>query len=351
MIHRRGTNKSMSTTVVDLSDNPAVHYPGLKNFSFAMAVTHRLGYPIEANSSYLEFEVSQVSVDTTTGSNYTSVFTRLNMRLWEEGDFPLNDPFLKRQAYADFIYCPVEKDYKISGNIAADNFHYLSIRARKWVNGTIPTWASEIFINQLLESARVSILIFNSYIDFDDYENPIKSYIDDRYSYQIIPDLRKVVRTEIRYNKVELMDSLIDIGFHENKEFYSVERSEPDLTSINNYNEYLDFGLTIDSKEDSYERKVYSFLDLTGQIGGLYEIINIIVGMLVTFIASRLFILSIISQIYFIRDESVERGNFNCRDSRSRKVSPINDSPSNNQNSDISKKSEIQTPSSNMMSK
>ena len=81
MIHRRGTNKSMSTTVVDLSDNPAVHYPGLKNFSFAMAVTHRLGYPIEANSSYLEFEVSQVSVDTTTGSNYTSVFTRLNMRL------------------------------------------------------------------------------------------------------------------------------------------------------------------------------------------------------------------------------------------------------------------------------
>lgn len=38
---------------------------------------------------------------------------------------------------------------------------------------------------------RLTVVTFNSYIDFEDYETPVKTYVSDRFSYQITPGSNK----------------------------------------------------------------------------------------------------------------------------------------------------------------
>jgi len=56
--------------------------------------------------------------------------------------------------------------------------------------------------------------------------------------------------------------------------------------------------IRFDSNYDIYERKIYSILDLLGDIGGLAESIYIIGSILVSFVAHRFFISSILKNIY-----------------------------------------------------
>ena len=56
-----------------------------------------------------------------------------------------------------------------------------------------------------------------------------------------------------------------------------------------------------DKLYDSYERKVTDILTLLGDLGGLLEFFCMIGGLLVSFIAQKLFMASIIKKTYHIR--------------------------------------------------
>jgi len=48
----------------------------------------------------------------------------------------------------------------------------------------------------------------------------------------------------------------------------------------------------------SYERSVFSFLDLTGNLGGLFEVLQIVGSFMVGLFAGKTFLFSIISHLY-----------------------------------------------------
>ena len=37
----------------------------------------------------------------------------------------------------------------------------------------------------MIEKINFSVVLINSYLDFDDYNNPINSFLDDRYAYKV----------------------------------------------------------------------------------------------------------------------------------------------------------------------
>ena len=87
------------------------------------------------------------------------------------------------------------------------------------------------------------------------------------------------------------------------------------MTNIKPYdNDYVDSEgyliavyIRADKFYDSYERKVTDILTLLGDLGGLLEFFCMIGGLLVTFLAQKLFISSIIKKIYHIRKyENIE---------------------------------------------
>ena len=37
----------------------------------------------------------------------------------------------------------------------------------------------------------IDMVVANTYFDFDDYKDPVKTYIDDRFLYRLIPNFEK----------------------------------------------------------------------------------------------------------------------------------------------------------------
>ena len=60
----------------------------------------------------------------------------------------------------------------------------------------------------------------------------------------------------------------------------------------------LFFRFAKDPQTDTYERSVFSVLDFFGNIGGLNEVLEIIGKLIVAVFAGRLFIYSIVSNLY-----------------------------------------------------
>jgi hypothetical protein len=97
-------------------------------------------------------------------------------------------------------------------------------------------------------------------------------------------------------------DELFGIGGDaKSGRFYSVQRDVSDLSYEVNGN-LLTVNFVIDSIEDFYERKVYNFFDLTGQLGGLFEILTLFGSIFVTFFAEKILMLSLISNLYQVED-------------------------------------------------
>jgi hypothetical protein len=111
-----------------------------------------------------------------------------------------------------------------------------------------------------------------------------------------------VQKMYVRKSEYEMSDSIFDFGDQKKGKFYSVESADFDLRPV--YNGVLvDVNIVIDPTEDFYNRKVYNIFDYTGQIGGLYEILSIIGGIIVTFFSDKILMLSLMSNLYQVEGD------------------------------------------------
>ena len=65
----------------------------------------------------------------------------------------------------------------------------------------------------------------------------------------------------------------------------------------------IEIFIRYDPKYDLYERKIYSLLELLGDIGGLWQSLFIIGYVAVNFIAYRIFVASLLKQIYHVKHD------------------------------------------------
>lgn len=72
----------------------------------------------------------------------------------------------------------------------------------------------------------------------------------------------------------------------------------------------LEIQFVKDATSKSYERTVFSFLEVTGNIGGLFEVLNIGGGFLVGVFSSRIFMFSVLSKLYQVETPRSGEGNF-----------------------------------------
>ena len=129
----------------------------------------------------------------------------------------------------------------------------------------------------------------------------MRRYLDDRYSYKLAPGFRKTVRTFVRPNTAEFRDSLFDLEFLESEQFYSVTDYDVDISLEVEDGVLLNYIMRLDHNQDHYERSVYTLVDLTGQIGGLYEIFQLVGRLCIGFISSKILILTMMSKMYHVQ--------------------------------------------------
>lgn len=151
----------------------------------------------------------------------------------------------------------------------------------------------------------MSVYFVNSYLDFEDYDKPIKQYIEDRYTYRALPTYKKLIKMYIKENYVELSDNILGIGQSEEQKFLSVDNQIQDLhpSAVAAREVYFEILLTLDPQKDYYTRTVFSFLDLFGQLGGVFELMCIWMGLIVWFFAKNVMFFSIFKRLYHIERE------------------------------------------------
>ena len=85
-------------------------------------------------------------------------------------------------------------------------------------------------------------------------------------------------------------------------EFYSFDRFQNDLI-FNDYSAYetspffLRSEISISEEIEIYERTVFSILDLTGQIGGIYELLEVIAAFFVGYYNTKIFNFELVNSI------------------------------------------------------
>ncbi|CAI2385634.1 unnamed protein product [Moneuplotes crassus] len=147
--------------------------------------------------------------------------------------------------------------------------------------------------NEVVSQSFIKIHIQNRYVDLNDIENPIKNYYDYGYNIKFENNKWKKIKFKLKRHEVVLEDSFLPtfwdpdpLYFNSLEDFEITE--EPFILGSETAG-LLDIAITRDTQIEQHRRKVLDFLEVTGILGGLFEIFELGFGMLLGLISSYLF--------------------------------------------------------------
>ena len=139
--------------------------------------------------------------------------------------------------------------------------------------------------------------MINSYYDLNNYENPIQTYAEAGLSFSGINGFKNSVQFFFQNNQVEAQDDYLSIVKQSNKEnFVSLVKTE-NFYKVDQ-NQVISFRFAKSNQETTIERSVFTFLDLLGNLGGIFEVLSVLGSIFVTIFSEKLFHYSILSNLY-----------------------------------------------------
>lgn len=141
----------------------------------------------------------------------------------------------------------------------------------------------------------MEVVVYNNYYDVNDASKPIKSRTITAYSALNPIDIsaNHFVDVDIKRSDYQVHGSWIEIFQPETLRFYTLDVS---LNSIARYDDnstiYPLFSLSPNVEYEvinSYETNVINLIDVFGLVGGLFELLQVISGIFISYITSILF--------------------------------------------------------------
>ena len=152
------------------------------------------------------------------------------------------------------------------------------------------------------------IYTINSYFDFDDLENPVKTYIQSIDVAPLTPEVSNNILVDVNQDKAILNDDWFLGGSSKEVTFYTNEYSSGYVTSISQFENYLlVVSFRLNGKMNIYERTAFNFLELFGMLGGIYELIEITSKMLLASLGQKVLYNSLLSNLYHIKSSKVSK--------------------------------------------
>ena len=110
--------------------------------------------------------------------------------------------------------CPIHNDYFLQGDFNSEVFRDVEILIFKCVNSTQNNnhCKTQQQISDAVNNGYLDIALINSYFDFDDYENPIKTYLGSTELMFMSEDLTQQFEALIQHNTVLDSDNLFFKG-------------------------------------------------------------------------------------------------------------------------------------------
>ena len=116
---------------------------------------------------------------------------RAEMELVECGDnFKYKNQTEAKSIGIPGFYCPKSRDLFVLGNALSSTYKYFEINIIRCDSST-STCQLDSVIDEVILNMEIGVFLVNSYFDSDDYSNPINTYIDDRFYFNLIPQFTK----------------------------------------------------------------------------------------------------------------------------------------------------------------
>ena len=184
---------------------------------------------------------------------------------------------------------PVSLNYTLQGNEYSATYSYIEITVNR-CNGL--KWRTQNEINNAIADNKLELVIVNTYFDNEDFNTPVKTYLDNRMVLKYWPGYAKFTTLYAQQRTSSRIDSYFDFldnGSSDN--FVGVDQitQDFDTQSTNNNNAYFKIYVRLDPKQILYSRQVYSFLAFTGDLGGVFQILIIVGGFIVGMFAEKSF--------------------------------------------------------------
>ena len=214
-------------------------------------------------------------------------------------DFPFVDNKSNtRLGLKDYLWIK-QDDYFISSDFNGDNSHTLDIFVFKWDNQTMNnTWKTEAEISTILSYSYINVALISTYFDFEDYVNPIKTYLNDLELVSFL-NATQFLEISVQQNEALISDSLLFPGSFESRKFYNAkpkQLKQANSLVLNNSLAYVFVSLNRESEQ--YERVVYSFFDMFGYLGGLFDFAYYVGYLLVGYFNEKQLNHTILSKLY-----------------------------------------------------
>lgn len=143
---------------------------------------------------------------------------------------------------------------------------------------------------EIVNNSRMGILISNQYFDFENIEQPVQTYMDNPVDFYPDPDETMYSVINIRRHNYKLNDNLFGINPSQEGVFYSAVPQRSINYNIGVTNDlFFRADFFLDARIDIYERTLRNFIDVLGDIGGIFEIIHLILSLPLTYFSKKLF--------------------------------------------------------------
>ena len=141
-------------------------------------------------------------------------------------------------------------------------------------------------------------------MNLNDIENPISPYIENFGIYNLNPNFQTKIEVFIEPQEVTLEDSFLTLEPAKTHYFNKIcDREKLIITNYNyhgldarNYSPMM-IEVRISPNQYQYRRKVLGFLEVTGILGGLFELFEITIGIIIGSISSFTFRSQLIKEI------------------------------------------------------
>ncbi|CAI2384425.1 unnamed protein product [Moneuplotes crassus] len=327
MITNKNSSKNVNTTVQNiLNDTDPINLTGTK-FQFAVRATiDGIDFDMFNEPSYGTASITQLLVIHL--RIFVGVINQVPVGVSRCG----NNFRYDNQQEIDYLklsefYCPDSRNFSVLGNIHSETLSFFSFSVARQEYSIISrcnnatssvTCQTNSTIDSIMTKIQIRLYVVNTYFDFEDYENPIKTYLDDRFLFYLMPGFSQNIGVRLQKNEAEIQDNYLAFAPGGNvKEFIGFDTIMDRTATEGNPDEsLLSISFTKDSSSKSYERSVFTVLEAFGNVGGLLEIFSIAGGLIVGLFAERLFFYTIFSKMYQVeepKDEQEERRNYSRR--------------------------------------
>ncbi|CDW90070.1 UNKNOWN [Stylonychia lemnae] len=215
-----------------------------------------------------------------------------------------NYPGKNESAYADVynLLCIKDKSkMTLGGAWTTNRLEELDICLAPCQNqtGSNVTCAPQKDIESYFSTVDFQVRYVNQYFDFQDINDPVKSYIEDRYFVPVQTTQQKGMEMFVKKGFSQLSDNYFPFQLTENVPFVSVDNFIHYTSRVDYYGAcYVKLVLRIDLEYELYTRKVYTFADLLTELGGIYSSLFALGSIFVGVLSENIFYTQIIKDVY-----------------------------------------------------